>query len=67
VEEHIESLGGHASSAVSKNTDYVIVGENPGSKLQRARSLGVKTISYDEFLKLIEQSRRGENRSYKLF
>jgi DNA ligase (NAD+) len=67
VEEHIESLGGHASSAVSKNTDYVIIGENPGSKLQRARSLGVKTISYDEFLKLIEQSRRGENRSYKLF
>jgi len=53
VEEYIESLGGHASLAVSKNTDYVIVGENPGSKLQRARSLGVKTISYDEFLKLV--------------
>ena len=63
----IESLGGHASLTVSKNTDYVIVGENPGSKLQRARSLGVKTISYDEFLKRIEQSRSGENRSYKLF
>ena len=67
VEEHIESLGGHASLAVSKNTNYVIVGENPGSKLQRARSLGVKTISYDEFLKLIEHNRSGENSSNNLF
>jgi DNA ligase (NAD+) len=67
VEEHIESLGGHASPAVSKNTDYVIVGANPGSKLQRARSLGVKTISYDEFLKLVEHNRSGEPRSNKLF
>ena len=67
VEEYIESLGGHASLAVSKNTDYVIVGENPGSKLQRARSLGVKTISYDEFLKLVEHNRSGENSSNTLF
>ena len=67
VEEHIESLGGHASLAVSKNTNYLIVGENPGSKLQRARSLGVKTISYDEFLKLIEHNRSGENSSNNLF
>ena len=67
VEERIESLGGHASLAVSKNTDYVIVGENPGSKLQRARSLGVKTISYDEFLKLVEHNRSGENSSNTLF
>lgn len=55
VEELIESLGGHASSVVSKNTDYVIAGESPGSKLQKAQALGVKTISYDQLLKLIEQ------------
>jgi DNA ligase (NAD+) len=54
VENLIESLGGHASSAVSKSTDYVIVGESPGSKLRKAQSLYVKTISYDEFLKIIE-------------
>lgn len=54
IEELIESLGGHASSSVSKNTNYVIVGEEPGSKLQKAQKLGVKTISYDEFLRLIE-------------
>lgn len=53
VEQLIESLGAHASSLVSKSTDYVIVGENPGSKLQKAQSLGVKTISYEELLKII--------------
>jgi DNA ligase (NAD+) len=58
VEDLIEKLGGHASSAVSKNTDYVITGESPGSKLQKAQILGVKTISYDELLKLIEQRKR---------
>jgi DNA ligase (NAD+) len=55
VEELIESLGGHATSLVSKSTDYVVVGENPGSKLQKAQTLKVKTISYDELLKIIEQ------------
>jgi DNA ligase (NAD+) len=54
VEEMIERLGGHASSSVSKNIAYVVVGENPGSKLQKAQVLKVKTISYDEFLKLLK-------------
>jgi DNA ligase (NAD+) len=53
VEDLIESLGGHATSSVSKSTDYLIVGEDPGSKLQKAGTLGVKTISYNEFLKMI--------------
>lgn len=52
VEELIESLGGHVASSVSKKTDYLIVGEEPGSKLEKAKGLGVKTISYEEFLKL---------------
>jgi DNA ligase (NAD+) len=55
VEELIESLGGHVTSSVSKSTDYVIAGENPGSKLEKAQKLNVKTISYDEFLKFIEK------------
>ena len=55
VEELIESLGGHASSSVSRSTDYVVVGENPGSKLRKAQTLKVKTISYKELLKLIEE------------
>ncbi len=67
IEELIERLGGHSASSVSQNTDYVIVGENPGSKLQKARSLRVKTISYEEFLNLIGLSKSGEPGSDKLF
>jgi DNA ligase (NAD+) len=56
VENLIESKGGHSSTAVSASTDYVIVGENPGSTLQKAKTLGVNTISYPELLKKIEQN-----------
>ncbi len=55
VEERIEELGGHAASSVSKSTDYLIVGDEPGSKLDKARSLGVKTVTYDELLKMIKK------------
>jgi DNA ligase (NAD+) len=67
VEELIESLGGHTSSSVSKNTGYVIAGEDPGSKLQKAKDLGVKTISYEELVRLIEKSRNRETVEKKLF
>jgi DNA ligase (NAD+) len=56
VENLIESKGGHLSTAVSASTDYVIVGENPGSTLQKAKTLGVNTIAYPELLKIIEQN-----------
>lgn len=55
VEEFIESLGGRASSSVSKKTDYLIVGEDPGSKLEKAKELGVKTITYEEFKRLVDE------------
>ena len=51
VEEH----GGIAGGDVSKSTDYLVVGEKPGSKLFKAASLGIQTISEDEFLKLLEE------------
>lgn len=51
--EIIESLGGKVTSSVSKNTSYVLCGEDPGSKLEKANKLNVKVISEDEFLKMI--------------
>jgi len=49
----VEGLGGRASSSVSKRTDYVVAGEDPGSKLQEAEKLGVKIISEQEFRDLV--------------
>lgn len=54
VEDLIESHGGHASSTVSASTSYLVAGDDPGSKLQKAKNLGVKTLSYKELLSLIE-------------
>jgi len=53
AEEKIRLLGGKASGSVSKATDYLVVGENPGSKLTKAESLGVKIISEQELIKMI--------------
>lgn len=54
AEKLIKARGGKVASSVSKKTDYVIVGANPGSKLARAQELGIKTIDEGEFLRLIE-------------
>ena len=50
----IEALGGKVSSSVSKKTDYVLPGEEAGSKLEKAQKLGVKIIDEKEFLKLVK-------------
>ncbi len=50
----IESFGGKTSSSVSKKTGYVLAGENAGSKLTKAESLGVKIISEQDFAAMIE-------------
>ena len=50
----IESFGGKASSSVSKKTAYVLAGENAGSKLTKAESLGIKIISEEEFETMIQ-------------
>jgi DNA ligase (NAD+) len=53
--EKIEKKGGKISSSVSSKTNYVVVGETPGSKLNRAQSLDIPTVSEKEFLKLIKE------------
>lgn len=54
VEEVIRNHGGKAVSSVSKNTNYVLAGSEPGSKLQKAQELGVKIITEDQFKELLE-------------
>jgi DNA ligase (NAD+) len=53
AKEAIESLGGKVTSSISSKTDYLVVGESPGSKLEKARRLGVATLNEREFLKLV--------------
>jgi len=54
AKEKIRLLGGEISESVSKKTDFVIVGKEPGSKFEKAKKLGVKTIEEKEFLKLLK-------------
>jgi DNA ligase (NAD+) len=53
IEALIRQFGGKASGSVSKNTDYLIAGEKAGSKLDKAKSLGVQILTETEFDKLI--------------
>jgi DNA ligase (NAD+) len=56
AEARIKALGGKAGSDVTRKTSYLVVGEEPGSKLARAQALGTKTLTEAEFLKLLDQA-----------
>ncbi|MPZ22470.1 MAG: NAD-dependent DNA ligase LigA [Dehalococcoidia bacterium] len=58
AERRIKNLGGSVSSSVSKKTSYVVVGESPGSKLDRARELGIEVLDEDTFTALVEEVER---------
>lgn len=55
MEELIFKLGGKTTSSVSKNTDFVIYGDSPGSKLDKGRELGIRLIDEAEWEKIIEE------------
>jgi DNA ligase (NAD+) len=54
AEERIRERGGNPSSAVSRKTDYVVAGDNPGSKFDKAKKLGVAIIHEAEFLEMVK-------------
>jgi DNA ligase (NAD+) len=54
AKKKIKELGGKVAAAVSKNTDYVVVGSDPGSKFEKAQELGVEILDEDKFLQLIK-------------
>ena len=53
AKKKIRALGGDISSSVSKQTDYVVAGENPGSKYADAHRLGVRIVSEREFMRIV--------------
>jgi DNA ligase (NAD+) len=53
--EKVRTLGGKTGSSISKNTDFLVAGSDPGSKYQKAKKQGVRIISEDEFLKMAEE------------
>lgn len=57
AQKHIEELGGSFASSISKKVDFLIAGDSPGSKLEKAKEIGVKVINEKEFEKMI----RGKN------
>jgi len=56
--ELVESEGGKVSSSVSRNTDFVLVGENPGSKYRKALDLDVEIIDQDTFVRMMEKAKK---------
>ena len=53
-----EAAGANVASGVSKTLDYLIVGANPGSKLDKARTLGITVLDEDGFLALLQEKSR---------
>jgi len=56
---YIRGLGGRVSSSVGNSTDFLVVGESPGSKLKKAEDLGIPVLNEDEFLRLLEGESHG--------
>ena len=58
VKQVLENYGAKVTDSVSKKTEYVIVGLNPGSKLQQAKKLNIKILNEKEFLEFVESLKK---------
>jgi len=58
AKEMVEELGGQTADTVSKRVHYLVVGKDPGSKLQKAQKLGIRIISEEEFLNMLEEAKK---------
>ena len=56
VKEQIEKNNARLSSSISNNTDFLILGNNPGSKFDKAKKMNIKIINEEEFLTMLENS-----------
>jgi DNA ligase (NAD+) len=54
AKESIEARGGKVVSSISKNTDFVVVGVDPGSKLEKAKTLGIPLLDEQKFLNMLQ-------------
>ena len=59
LEDRIRLSGGEVSSSVGKKTDYLLAGSDAGSKLEKARTLGVRVLSEEEFERLAQEGASG--------
>ncbi len=57
AKEMVEELGGQTADTISKRVHYLVVGKNPGSKLQKAQKLGIKILTEEEFLKILKEAK----------
>ena len=57
AEAKIKNLGGKATSSISTKTSYLVLGENPGSKLEKANNLGVPILTEDEFMSMLNTTK----------
>ncbi len=56
IEDYLKKLGAKPASSVSSKTDFLIVGEEPGSKLDKAKRLGIRTLTEEEFLQMVKNT-----------